>query len=75
MQRRALLILAVILIILVAALPVAWEMRWSSPPARLVVPPQAADDPLVNEMECIDRILQDDALKPEQVNASLAMCR
>lgn len=74
-QRRALLILAIFLIVLVAALPVVWQMRRSSPPARLDVPNQVVGDPLVDEMECIDRILRDETLKPEEVNSSLATCR
>ena len=73
-QRRGLLILAVFLIVLGAAVPFVWEMRRNPAPIRLDAANETSD-PLVNEMQCIDRVLRDESLKPEEVNSTLATCR
>ena len=75
MQRKVLLILGVFLVVLVAALPVAWQMRHSAPPMETVPPEKEAKEPLVREMECIDRVLRNSSLKSADVDNALARCR
>ena len=75
MQRRVLVLLAVIVVALAAAVA-AFMLRGPFYPAVSTAPPnENATDPYYQEVECIDRVLQNRALKAEDVQSALDRCR
>ena len=76
MQRNLILLLGVLVLLLGAALAFVL-VRGPSRPAPIAM--NAAEenfaDPLHQEMDCIDRLIQRNDLDANQVDASLAGCR
>lgn len=75
MQRRVLVFLAVIVVALAAAVAAFMLRGPSQRPVSTAPPDVNATEPYHQEMRCIDGVLQNRALKAEEVQPALDRCR
>lgn len=75
MQRRVLVFLAIIVVTLAAAVAALMLRGPFYPPVSTAPPDENATEPYHKEVECIDRVLQNRALKAEDVQPALDRCR
>jgi hypothetical protein len=73
-QRKILLVLAILVPVLLVAAALLWQRPLRPAPAA-GPPDENAAEPLVAEMACIDRVLQNRSLKAEEVQPALDRCR